>query len=60
LNTVKPVYEGQSRGNIQVTLVDRWPLFGVLETTYPIFTGRITTGLCGQETTIRRCPYVQV
>jgi len=41
-----------------VALVDRWSLFG--ETIHPINTGRIKTGLCGQETTTRRCPYVQV
>jgi len=43
-----------------MALVNRWPLFGALETTYPIFMGRIKTGLCGQETTTRRCPYAQV
>ena len=26
----------------------------------PIFTRRIKTGFCGQETTTRRCPYAQV
>jgi len=30
------------------------------ETTYPIFTGRIKTGLFGQKNTSRRCPYAQV
>jgi len=39
-----------------VTFVDRWPLFGASENTYQIFTGRIKTGLCGQETTTRRYP----
>jgi len=58
--TVKPVYKGQPRGITKVALVDRWPLFGASETIYPIFTGRIKTGLCGQETTTRRCPYAQV
>ena len=29
--------------------IDRWPLFGASETTYPIFTGRIKTGICGQS-----------
>ena len=27
---------------------------------YPMFTGRIWTGLCGQENATRRCPYAQV
>jgi len=43
-----------------VAFVDRWPLFGAPETTYPIFTGLIKTGLCGQETITRRCSYAQV
>jgi len=58
--TVKPVYNGQPRGITNVAFVDRWPLFGASKTSYPIFTGRIIAGLCGQETTIRRCPCVQV
>jgi len=56
----KPIYKGQSLRIIQVALVNRWPLFGLLETTDRIFTGQIKTGLCGQETTTRRCPYAQV
>ena len=28
----------------KVTFVDRWPLFGASETTYPIFTGQIKNG----------------
>jgi len=43
-----------------MAFVDRWPLFGASETTYPIFKGRIQTGLCGQETTTCICPYAQV
>jgi len=39
--TVKPVYNGQPRGITKVAFVDKWPLFGVSETTYPIFTGQI-------------------
>ena len=35
----KPVYKGQPRGITKVAFVDRWPLFGASETTYPIFTG---------------------
>ena len=58
--TVKPVYKGQPRGITKVAFADRWPLFDALETTYPIFTGRIKTGLSGQENTTRRCPYAQV
>ena len=45
----------QPRGIIKVAFVDKCPLFGVSETTYPIFTGQIKTGLCRQETTICRC-----
>ena len=48
------------RSVTNVAFVDRWPLFGASESNYPMFTGRIKTGLCGQETTIRRCPYEQV
>ena len=59
-NTYKPVYKGQPRGITKVTFVDRWPLLGASETIYPIFMGWIKTGLCGQETTTRRCPYAQV
>ena len=59
-NTVKPVYKGQSGGIIKVAFVDRWPLFRASESICPIFTGRIKTGFCGQETTTRRCPYAQV
>ena len=47
-------------GIIKVAFVDKWPLFRASETTYPIFTGQIKTGLCRQETTIRRCCYAQV
>ena len=50
---------GQPRGITKMAFVDKWPLFGASETTYPIFTGHIKTGLCRQETTIRRCCYVQ-
>jgi len=57
--TVKPVYKGQPRGTTKVAFVDRWSLFGASETTYRIFTGLTQTGLCGQETTTRRCPYAQ-
>ena len=57
---VKPVYKGQPRGITKVAVVNRWPLFRVSETTYTIFTGQITNGLCGQETTTRRCPCAQV
>jgi len=59
-STVKPVYKGQPRGITKVAVLNRWPLFRVSETTYPIFTGQIKNDLCGQETTIRRCPYAQV
>ena len=44
--TVKPVYNGQLRGITKVVFVDKWPLFGASEITYPIFTGQIKTGLC--------------
>jgi len=47
-------------GNTKLTFVDRWLLFGESETTFPIFTGRIKTGLYWQETTTLRCPYAQV
>ena len=57
--TVKPVYNGQPQGITKVAFVDKWPLFGASETTYPIFTGQVKTGLCRQET-IRRCCYAQV
>ena len=57
---VKPVYKGQSLGITNVAFVDRWSLFVASETTYPMFTGRFKTGLCGQETTTRRCPYAQI
>ena len=60
LYTVKPVYKGQPRGITKVAFVDRWPLFGASETTYPMFTGQTKIGLCGQETTTRRCPYTQI
>ena len=33
-------------GNNKVAFVDKWPLFRASETTYPIFTGQINTGLC--------------
>jgi len=58
--TVKPVYKGQPQGITKMAFVDRWPLFGASETTYPIFMGRIKTGLFRQETSTRRCPYAQV
>ena len=57
---VKPVYKGQSLGITKMALVNRWPLFVASETTYPMFTGRFKTGLCGQETNTRRCPYAQI
>ena len=60
VNTVKPVYNGQLRGIIKLAFVDKWPLFKSSETTYPMFTGQIKTGLCRQEITIRRCPYAHV
>ena len=56
----KPVYNGQPRGITKVSFVDKWPLFGASETTYPIFMGQIKPGLCWQETTIRRCCYAHV
>jgi len=34
-NTVKPVYNGEPRGIGKVALIDKWPLFGASETTYP-------------------------
>ena len=40
--------------------VNRWPLYGASETTYPIFTGQIKTGLSGQETANCRWPLAQV
>ena len=49
-----------SRGITKVAFIDKWPLFGASETTYPIFTGQIKTGLCREETTIRRFCYAQV
>ena len=66
--TVKPVYNGQPQGITKVVFVERWPLLTIVayvrsdgnSVSYPIFTGRIKTGLCGQETTTRRCPYAQV
>ena len=60
--TVEPVYTGQPQGITKVAFVDKWPkiMFGASETTYPIFTGHIKTGLCRQESTIRRCCYAQV
>ena len=58
--TIKPVYNGQPRGITKVAFVDKWPLFGASETNYPMFTGQIKTGLCRQETTIRRCCYGHV
>ena len=54
----KPVYNGQPRGITKVAFVDKWPLFRTSETTYPIFTGQIKTGLCRQETTIRSFVFV--
>jgi len=54
------VYKGQPRGITNVASVDRWPLFGASETTYQSFTRQIKSGLCGLETTIRRCPYVEI
>ena len=57
---VKPVYKGQPRGITTVASVDRWPLFRASETTYLSYTGQIKNGLCGLETTTRRCPYAQV
>jgi len=59
-NKVKPVYKGQPLEITKVAFADRWPLFEALETAYMIFTGRIKTGLSGQETTTCRCPYAQV
>ena len=43
---IKPVYNGHSKNGFcrQVAFV------GASETTYPIFTGQIKTGLSGQET----------
>ena len=57
---VKPVYKGQPRGITTVASVDRWPLFRASETTYLSYTGQIKNGLCGLETTTRRCPCAQV
>ena len=60
-HTVESLSTRVSHGELQ-----KWPLltgrlyFGASETTYPIFTRQIKTGLCGQETTTRRCPYAQV
>ena len=45
----KPVYKGQPRGITKVAFVDRWPLFGASETTYPIFTGQIQSGLYSRK-----------
>ena len=47
---IKPVYNGHSQGITKKAFVNRWPLYGASETTYPIFTGQIKTGLSGQET----------
>ena len=58
--TVKLVYNGQPLGITKVGFVNKWTLFGASETTYLIFMGKIKTGFCGQETTIRRGCYAQV
>ena len=44
-----------SHGGLQ-----KWPLFGASETTYPMFTGQTKTDLCGQETTSDRSLHAQV